>query len=498
MNRISGSQLFNSGQLTQGLAKKSVRGGITTLGSQGVQVALRISSTAVLARLLTPADYGLIGMVTVVIGFIEMFKDAGLSMATIQREEITREQISTLFWINVMISAVLGMCVFVCSPLVAMFYGKPELTAVTAVLSISFILSGLTIQHQALLRRHMRFGILASIQISSQVVTLIVSVILACIGWRYWALVGGTLFSVLAGVLLTFFFCPWVPGRMQKGTGVREMLKFGGHLTGFNFITYFSRSADYILIGRFLGADALGLYSRAHGLCMMPINQIRSPLVNVAMPVLSTIKDQPERYIKYYQRIIDILASVAIPLMLYCVFEADFIIGLYLGSQWLGAVPVFRILAIAGLLNIISGTTGLVQLSLGFSARFLKVGIFSAIFYIVAFVVGVSYGIKGMAMAYVIATAILFFPTLLYSYHQSPVKILLVLRTIAEPFLISVLAVICAMLILNIFKNGSVKIHFVTMIVYGLIILGANLLRPSFKETLRLLLQDVLKKKAKA
>ena len=136
MKRLNRDVIFESDELSRNLAQKSVRGGMTTMTAQVIQFVLRTAGTVVLARLLTPNDYGLIAMVAVVVGFAEMFKDAGLSMATVQKDKITHEQISTLFWINVIISLVLGVCVLVGSPFVAMFYGKPELTSVTAMLSI--------------------------------------------------------------------------------------------------------------------------------------------------------------------------------------------------------------------------------------------------------------------------------------------------------------------------------------------------------------------------
>ena len=199
MRSLSRRILFDSEHLSQNLAQKSVRGGAFTMTGQAIQFILRTTGTVVLARLLTPNDYGLFGMVAVIVGFAQMFKDAGLSMATVQKDSISHEQISTLFWINVLISIFLGICVLAASPLVTMFYGRPELTAVTAVLSISFIISGLMIQHQALLRRHMQFGTLAIIQIASQFITLVVTIVLALFGWRYWALVAGAITTALVG-----------------------------------------------------------------------------------------------------------------------------------------------------------------------------------------------------------------------------------------------------------------------------------------------------------
>lgn len=458
------------------------------MGSQGIRFVLQIVGTMVLARLLTPADYGLIGMVTVVVNFGTMFKDAGLSMATVQKDKITHEQISTLFWINVLISVVLGLCVLIGSPLVAMFYGKPELTAVTATLSISFILSGLSIQHAALLRRHMRFGSLAVVQIASQVITLTVTILLALYGWRYWALVGGSLTTAFFTVVLTFFFCPWLPGRMQKGTGVRDMLKFGGHLTGFNFINYFARNADNILIGRFIGADALGLYAKAYALFMMPISQIRGPLTQVAMPVLSSLKDQPERYVKYYQRLLDIMASLTIPLTLYCVIEADFLIRLLLGSQWLGAVPVFRILAIAGLIQPSFGTAGIVMLSLGYAKRQLRLGIINSFLIVLSFVVGLPFGIIGVAWAYAIITYVTFIPLVFLCFYGTPVKMSLFLRAHIMPILLSIISVL-PLIIRAALPSNTFSGHAISSVLFVLVYSCMTFRRASVRDTLQMLLR---------
>lgn len=366
--------------------------------SQGALFVLRVAGTVVLARLLTPADYGLIGMVTVVVNFAAMFKDAGLSMATVQKEKISREQISTLFWINVLISVVLGLCVLVGSPLVASFYGKPELTAVTATLSVSFIISGLSIQHAALLQRHMRFGALAIVQITAQLLTVTVTIVLALYGWRYWALVGGSLTTAFSSVVLTLFFCPWMPGRMQKETGVRDMLKFGGHLTGFNFINYFSRNADNILIGRFIGAEALGLYTKAYQIVYLPLANVRNPVNAVAIPVLSSLKNEPERFRRYYGNIVFILAFVSMPLMAFCVMFPKELILLVFGPQWLSMTDIFRVLAIAGFIQPVTGTRGALLVACGKSKMYLLLGAITAVFMVTGFCIGIIWGVIGVAV----------------------------------------------------------------------------------------------------
>ena len=463
---------------------------MATMTAQVSKFALRIGGIVVLARILTPNDYGLFAMVAVVVRFAQMFKDAGLSMATVQKGHISHDQISTLFWINILISAFLGVCILAISPLVARFYGRQELAAITMALSVSFIISGLAIQHEALLRRHMQFGTLSIIEIASKIIAIGVTIVLALFGWRYWALVGGEITTALVSTFMALFFCPWVPGRMKKGTGVRNLLKFGGNVTGFNFVNYFHRNLDNILIGKFIGTNALGIYSKAYNLFMMPIVQIRIPLTNVAMPVLSALKEQPERYIKYYQRLLEIIALLTIPLTLYCVIEADFLIRLLLGSQWLGSIPVFRIMAIAGIIQPVAGTRGLVLLSFGFSERYLYFGLANAILMVTAIVAGLKFGIEGVATALAVANYVILVPSLFYCFHKTPVTVSLFMKTLALPILTGGLAASVIILIKHLSPNDSITLHLVILGVFAVIYISASCCRKSVRETIGLLLKN--------
>ena len=487
IRKLKGDLLFESGERGLNLAQKATWGGAATIFAQAITTVLGVVGTVVLARLLTPDDYGLIGMVMVILGFAQMFKDAGLSMATVQRDRISHDQISTLFWVNVLASIILGVCIIALSPLISKFYGRPELTPITAALSISFIISSVMIQHQALLNRHMWFGTLAIIQIATHFVTLVTTILFAIFGWRYWALIIGAITSSLVSTVMTLYFCPWFPGKIRRGTGVRDMLKFGGDLTGFNFINYFSRNLDNVIIGKFIGAYELGIYDKSYQLFMMPISQIRAPLNRIALPVLSTLNGQPARFIKYYTRLVDIMASISIPLTVYCAIEADFLIRFALGPQWLGVIPIFRILLIAGFLQAISGTAGLVQLSMGRTKQYLKWGMVGAVLFVSSFVIGLPFGIKGVAIAYVVANVIIFFPTLWYCFLGSPVTVGLVIKTVAVPTLISGIALIGALIIRHSIYIKGLSEHFMFLFIFTLIIIGINSQRKSMKETLRLL-----------
>lgn len=482
MKRLTPEVIFGSSNIRSNLAGKSVSSGMSVISAQIIQFMLRTAGTVVLARLLTPGDFGLVGMVTVVVNFAQLFKDAGLSMATVQRDSISQDQISTLFWINIVISGILGLCVLAASPLLAAFYGKPELTAVTAVLSVSFIISGLSIQHAALLRRHMHFAALAGVQIGSQVLNLTLAIVLARSGFGYWSLVFGSLMAGFTTVVLTFVFCPWLPGRMKKGTGVRDMLRFGGNLTGFNFINYFSRNADKLLIGKLIGAEGLGIYEKAYQLFMLPISEIRGPITNVAIPVLSSLQDEPVRFLKYYRRLLDILAFLTFPVTVYCIMEADFLIRLVLGPQWMDAAPVFRVLAIAGLFQPTSGTAGLVLLSLGYASRLLKIASVTGALTVFSFIAGIPHGIIGVATAYAIISYIILLPMLFCCFHKTPVTIGVFLRAHVAPILISLTSAGFFLFTKRIWGTETTFSHLASLTVYLIIFTGVACCLRSVRE----------------
>ncbi len=451
-------------------------------------------NTIILARLLTPSDFGIIGMVAVFINFLIMFKDAGLSMATIQNEKIDSGQISTLFWINAIISLALGIVVLLSSPIVAAFYKKPELAAVTAVLSITFIIEGFFIQHSALLRRHLKFSALAVIEVIAQLASIIVAITMALLGFRYWALVGAAMARTVMLLILMFYFCPWMPGRMQKGTGIRNMLMFGGHITGSAFVVYLSRNFDSLLIGRYIGAAPLGLYSRAYSLLMQPLTMIRGSLTNISLPVMSSLKNDPVRYLRYFSKLLDISISLTMPIMVYCFLESEFLIRILLGENWMGAVPVFKIFSFAGFFIANLGIPGLVLLSHGFSKRYLHLNIITSLIICVSFVAGVPFGITGVAIGYGIASFIILIPFFYFGFRGTPLKLRLIFESIRGPLLSASAAGISAYFFLIFYSNEDILKHILTGLIFIIIYTTLTLLRPKTRDTFRFMVGSIFSK----
>src|SRR5438045_5419294 len=263
------TRYFETDHLLDNLQGRTFRGGFLTLISQAVKVLLQVLSAAVLGRLLLPRDFGLLAMVMSVTAFIGMFKDLGLSNATVQRPKITHGQVSGLFWINCALSLGVALVVAMLAPFIAWFYHEPKLLAITLVLSGNFIFSGLTVQHQALLRRQMQFKTTAVIDMVSMVCGVATAISMAGMHFGYWSLVGAQFATTITYCALVWTNCKWRPGLFQRGVGLRPMLSFGGHITGFTVLNYFTRNFDNILIGRVLGSAPFGIYSMASALVLL-------------------------------------------------------------------------------------------------------------------------------------------------------------------------------------------------------------------------------------
>ncbi|NMC34773.1 MAG: lipopolysaccharide biosynthesis protein [Veillonellaceae bacterium] len=433
MKRLSPKVLFDSSDLESRILERSVSGGVISIGAQCLQFVLQLAGTSLLARLLSPADYGTVAMAAIVVGFVSMFKDAGLSMATIQQARVTRAQINNLFWLNCGMTLVMAAVVLLLAPVVARFYGKPCLAPVTAVLSVSFLISGVTIQHQALLQRHMMFGPVAVVRIASYLVYVLASAILAWYGMRYWSLVCGSLLQTTCSSLLCYYFCPWRPGRYEPATRVRAMLSFGGYLTGFDFLNYCARNLDNLLLGRFWGPDALGLYSRAYSLLTLPIQQLTRPLASVAIPALSRLQEQPDRYKAYYLKVVALLGCISMPAVMYLVVMAREVVELLLGGRWREAASIYMLLGISAIGQPIASTTGWLFVSQGRTKEMFRWGVIGSTLTVCAIVLGLPWGPKGVALAYSVfncaAAPLLFY----YACRKGPVGALDIVRAIVAP-----------------------------------------------------------------
>lgn len=368
----------------------------------------------ILARLLSPVDYGVIAMVAAITGFVAVLKDGGLSTATIQQTNISDAQVSTLFWINTTLGVAVAIIVMVMSPAVAWFYNNPALSWVTVAMAVPFALGGLTVQHQALLQRQMKFRVLAVIDISCTLLALIVAVIMALNGFRYWSLVAMTIASALANLMLVWAFCRWRPSRPSRGSGVRSMLAFGGGLTINNFFGTLSGAVDRVLLGKFFGTSAAGQYARAQGLLYQPIQQIMPTLQTVGLPALSRLKSQPDKYCLTFLNLMKVTVFASSFMASFMFSGADWLVAFFLGPQWTEAVDVFRCF-VGPVFTIPISTLCILSLTAqGKGQALVRWGVVNNAVLIFSILMGLPWGAKGVAAAISISALCVRVPFLYY------------------------------------------------------------------------------------
>ena len=432
------ASFFDTEQFKEEIKQRVIRGGMITSASNGILFILRLISIMVLARMLIPEHFGLIGMVTSLTVLIERFQDLGLGDAVVQRKDITHEQVSALFWINIGICLILTVLVALSANIVAWFYHDDRLTWITIAFASNFIFAGLSIQHQALIRRRMRFDHFAMIKILATAFGVIVAIIFAWLGYGYWALVWQELARTLLGTVLAWLFCPWRPGWHVRTAGVKSMLQFGGAVTSYNMLYYLSNNLDSILIGKYYGAISVGFYSRAKQLGGIPVSQLFEPIRYVSLPALSTLQNDPVKYRNYFEKMLSILSFLYMPMIVYIGIYANPIVNIFLGSQWADAVPIFRLLAISMFVSPIVSMLGLIMLSTGQTGRYFIWGLFTALSTVVGFMAGIKWGGIGVSASCSISSAVNLVFSFCYVFKGSPVDMFSTLKTMYRPVVASI------------------------------------------------------------
>lgn len=373
-----------------------------SLAAQVALLLIRLASTAVLARFLTPTEYGLVGMVTIVTGFLDMFRDAGLTVATIQRRDLSSADLNSLFWINCGLGAVVATAIALLGPLLSWFYDQPKLVEITGALAIVSAVGSVGLQHKALLRRTLAFGKIAIVDISSGLVGSLAAIAMANYGGSYWSIVMLYGASAITSTVLSFVFSGWRPCRPAIGKNSREFINFGAKLTGASFFSSIAARADNLLIGHFNGATALGLYDRAYQLMMAPLRQFDGAVGGAIFPALCRMQDDPERLTAAVKKAQGVAFALSIPATSTLIVYADVIIGALLGSKWQGAVPIFSTLAGVTIFMSICRPVGWVLRAKGMGGRVLRLEIVGSCLAVLAFAIGVKWGPLGVARALLI------------------------------------------------------------------------------------------------
>lgn len=404
-----------------GVVAATAKGGAVALVGQAASLVTTLAAAAVLARILGPEEYGLVGMVTVFTGLLLVVNDIGMVLATIQKREIDQETINGAFYLQLAASAAVTAIALALAPLLGWFYDEPRIIGIAVGLSPSFLLIGLFSQHHALMRRAMRFGTVTSIGVAAMVGASLVAIAVALLGGGYWALVAQVLTQHCIIAVCSWVLCPWRPGHPSI-SGVRHHVRFGTPFLTYKLFDYLVQSTDKLLLGWVHGAGPLGLYTRSFSLLTQPMAQLSTPLTQVVVPGLSRLQSDPAAFRAMFTKALNLIAWAMLPFGTVVLIGADQIVYLLLGPDWKEAGRILNYAGVVILALPMSTAFSWLLLPLGRTTVMLRWGIVSAVVVTAAASASLPFGARGMAAARGASSLILGLGGLVYATRGTPVR----------------------------------------------------------------------------
>jgi O-antigen/teichoic acid export membrane protein len=432
--------IFQSIVTGRGLRRTAVRGAGAAILGQASSFAVGLGSVVILARLLTPADFGIVTMVTTVSLLFRSFGLNGFTELIVQRDEFTHSLASNLFWIDLGIGTFLALMFASSGPLLAHFYKDAAVVHVTEAMALTIGIGCVGWIHLGLLQRAMHFRTTAIINFSGQLVLVVISVVLAVAGYHYWALVWGSVAQAVTVAAGAWLACRWVPSWPHRSSGTGTGLKFAMKVYSHFAFSYLTRNTDNLLVGWKFGARALGFYKRAYDLFVLPEQQLLSPMSAVVISTLSRVRHDREQFQRYFLRTITVLAFVGMGI------GADFalvgmdLIRFLLGPGWEEAGRIFALFGPGIGVMLLYDTHGWIHLSIGRPERWFWWGLIEFSCTASLFLLMLRWGPSGIAVAWTASYFLLMFPSFWYAGKPIGLRMGTILGAIWKFFLASVVA----------------------------------------------------------
>ena len=483
--------------MTDSLAHKSSRGVLVTLGGFLSRSIVQFGSVIILSRLLAPEDFGLLAMIMAIVGVVDLIRDFGLTGAILQRKDVSEHDWSGLMWLSTGVGLLLTLVVGACAPLIASLYNEPRLTVLTLVVSPTLLINGLLSPVHARIQRDLRFTTLASIEALSTLCGVVLAIIAAFLGWGVWSLIVQAGAAQLYRMIALWVAAPPKFGRPQVSREVLRMVRVGGDLLGMQILNYASRNADNVLIGNQLGPAALGQYTRAYSLFMLPMQQLNATLGRVAAPVLSQLQDDHERYRQYIRAASRVIGYVTVPIYAIIASVAGPLISVVLGDGWEQAGVLLSILSIAGVAQAMGNMQGWLFLTLGRTRiQFILFGVTRPVI-IGGFAFGLWWGgVNGLALVYGLLSLILLIPGYHYAIKGTHVTWSDILLPMLRPSLVAPICSAVSWIVVGTVAPWGALAQLLLGGVCGLLPLLASIVVPAYRRDLRAIL-DYLKKARK-
>jgi O-antigen/teichoic acid export membrane protein len=461
------------------LRQRTVFGLGWNAATQALAKALQFAVLIVLAHLLSPREFGLVGMIFIFTGFASSIADMGLSASIVQARALSDDNLDSVFWLNIAIGAALTTIFILAAPLISGFYGEPRLPLLTFAVAFNFILGSASIVQYALLQKSLDFRRRFWIETIAISISGIVAIVLALAGAGVWSLAGQSLCGNAIRTATIWRLSSWRPRRRFDPAAVKELLRFGRHVIGFNIVVYCAQYFDKLAIGRQMGSSALGIYNLSDGLMRMPMTNVSDIAGAVMFPALSTLHDNVEQVKRAYLRANRMIALLTFPMMLGLSALAEPAILVIYGDKWRGAVGIVQVLCFAGLAQSVYNTASWIFLSRGRPDILFRLGILSMLVRVAGVLMGMQWGLLGLAWAYVLGSYVcLLYPTLASAGHLVGLRFAELLQNAAGPFYCA--ACMAAVIWLSnqwLFDHQAHWLRLVVHTVAGIVIYGVLITR---------------------
>lgn len=454
---------------------------------------LQYISTIILVNFLSPDDFGLMAMAVIVTGFLEIFKDLGIGSAVIQKENLSEKFLSSVFWLNIFLGAVITVIIFFSSQVISLFYNSPAVGPILKVLSVTFFISSFSILHKTLLEKKLAFNVITKVELTTAISGFMIAIFFAVFGYGVWSLVFQSLGSSFIGTILFWYYSEWKPTLMFKLQELKSIFRYSINLAAFNIVNYFARNGDYILIGKFLGDRELGHYYLAYRIMLYPVQNITIVISRVIFPSFAQIQKDDLKLRKSYQHLTNAIALLTFPMMFGLAVVSFNFTNVFFSSSWdheLLAGLILILAPIGAMQSIISTVGNLYQIK-GKTDWMFRWSLFYTTITVSGFLIGIKWGVIGVAFAYLITNVLLLYPV-----FAIPLKLIKmptfyffksfvpnILSVIAMCSLVFVFSFIIGDSVNNVFKFViSIILGVVSFSIFSLILNRENLMK--FKSTI--------------
>jgi O-antigen/teichoic acid export membrane protein len=392
------------------LRDKAVKGFQWNLIGQAMIYVVMLTGTVIMTRLLSPAEVGLFGMLSVLSNFGSLIIGFGLAHAIVQNQHLDQDDLSTLFWFSLAIGVGVTLIFFLAAPPVAVFFQQPELVELMRIFSVFFVVNSLSTVPLGILSKAMQFRHLVFSQFMSALASYLFGIFLAWQGYGTWSLLAQALANHLIYVILNFYFSRWRPSWVVRLSSLSKIFRFTRNLLPSQLLDFAATNLDLVLVGKFFGKTELGLYGRASALLQMPVNSIGTIFNKTFFPVFAALQAQPDNLVRQYLRTTRFLTLSLMPVLLFTAIAAEKIVLVLFGEEWLGMAALTSYMALVGCFAMYNQFNDSLITSQGQTALLLRINAIDKLVLMAAMVIGMQFGLYGVIIGKIAAMAAMFFP----------------------------------------------------------------------------------------